>query len=201
MNLNEAEQLQRLINEFSLVERRHYIPNTEIKENDAAHTVSVTMLSWYLCAKLQLPDTLNLEKILRYATVHDLVEAYAGDVPTHANKLARKQKKIDEDRAMQRIQLEFSNSFPSMVADLHAYENKVDEEALFVWIVDKMQSYIQGFIDDWRPYHEHPVTINMFSDTLSSQRAKCPEELLPFFDDMTQKYIPDYIKRYTEAQI
>lgn len=191
-----AERLQQFINQFSLIERRHYIPLTDRKEDDASHTISVTLLAWYFYEKLSLNETLDLGKVLRYATVHDLVEAYAGDVPTHASAAARQQKVIDEENAMKRINSEFGHDFPGMTTAIVDYEKKADEEARFVWIVDKIQSYAQGYIDNWRPYHELPVTIDMFQETLAVQRTKCPEVLLPFFDEMMRVYVPDFIERY-----
>lgn len=39
-----------------------------------------------------------VEKVLKYALIHDLVEIYAGDVITYAKPKALKQKVVDEPR-------------------------------------------------------------------------------------------------------
>jgi len=68
-------ELQRMIDDLSLIERKSKIPGTNRHENDIEHSMTVAILCWYIHDKYNLD--LNLELILKYALTHDFVERYA----------------------------------------------------------------------------------------------------------------------------
>lgn len=141
--------LQQLVVDLCLIERKHYLPKTERHENDIEHSMSVALLCWYVYVKNKLD--LDLVKIFQYALVHDFVERYAGDVSTFASDIERENKVNKEKESLKRLSSEFG-SFSEMIESMQAYELKEDEEARFVWTVDKMQQLILGDMDNWRPW-------------------------------------------------
>lgn len=175
--------LQRLISDLSRVERNHHILNTDEPENDVEHSYSVAMLCWYICYKLSLE--LNLEKILKYALIHDFVEVYAGDVNTYASKSDRKHKIEAEVRALSRLS-EDLKSFPDMVKSLAEYELKNEEEAKFVWAVDKMQSLILGDLDNWRPYKKINISYDRFLKKHHWHLDNAPEYCKEVFSEILE---------------
>ena len=56
---------------------------------------------------------------------------------------------------------------------MQQYEEKQDEESLFVWTVDKMQQLIMGDLDAWRCYVEGNISYEQFVDkyTYFSQKG------------------------------
>lgn len=151
--------LQQLIIDLSLIDRNHYLAGTERRENDAEHSMTVTLLCWYIYEKYSVP--LDLSKILKYAVAHDFVERYAGDVNTFASDHERAKKVEDERASLGRLSQEFQG-FTDLVTTMEGYESRDDEESLFVWTVDKMQALIMGALDDWRPYAELGITYDQF---------------------------------------
>lgn len=175
--------LQYLISGLSKVERNHHILGSDRSENDVKHSYTVAMLCWYLYDKLNLK--LDLSKVLKYALIHDFVEVYAGDVNTFASK-ADRQKKIETEAIALKKLVKDLEKFPDMANKLEAYENKTDEEAEFVWIVDKIQSLILGDLDDWRPYKKKNISYGSFvekhNEHLKNSTLNCQQIFKELFD-------------------
>ena len=83
-------QLQQMIIDLALIDRKHYLAKTNRRENDIEHTMAVALLCWYIHDKYKLD--LDIAKILKYAITHDFVERYAGDTNTYANTEERAKK-------------------------------------------------------------------------------------------------------------
>src|SRR6185503_15785376 len=105
-------KFQTLIETFTLVERVAHVGSRESKENDAEHSYSLSMLAWYMTDAFEL--ALDKNTLLRYALVHDLVEAYAGD--TYIWDEARKKTKHERE---EKARLQLIDEFPEF-KDLHA---------------------------------------------------------------------------------
>lgn len=163
-------EVQRLVVDLALIDRNHHLAGHERHENDIEHSFTVAMLCWLICDQSKI--ALNLEKILKYALIHDFVERYAGDVNAFAPKEERDQKVELERAALDRLSSEFKD-FGGLVAAMHDYEARADEEALFVWTVDKMQAYIMGDLDSWRPYKTLGISYERFVAKHAEQLAVC----------------------------
>lgn len=181
--------LQTLISSLTKVERNHHILDSEKAENDVEHSYSVALLCWYLHDKLDL--SLDLSKIIKYALIHDFVEVYAGDVNTYASDKAREEKVENERRALERLEGELGD-FLDMKNLLRAYEEKKDEEAIFVWSVDKMQSLILADLDGWRPYKKVGISFDRFKAKHNEQLGACSVYLKEIFDELLQYCITTY---------
>ena len=145
-------KIQALLNDFSQVSRSHYVAGTDTNESDILHSLSTALFCWKIYE--DIASNLNLEKILKYALIHDLVEVYAGDVNTFADAQTRQAKQAAEARSLAEIAATIERDFPHLVEAIRHYEAHSDEESQFVWTVDKMQALIQGQLDDYRPYYE-----------------------------------------------
>lgn len=183
-------QLQSLLNSYTLQERRHYLPGTNRREDDASHSLSVAVICWHYYYRLALHH-LSEAKILKYALIHDLVEVYAGDVITYRSDAAQAQKDIDESKALDRLTKELATE-KDLALHLRRYQEMADEEARFVWTCDKLQAYTQGGLDNWRAYREGGITKKMFVDKLHEQQAKVPQVMQPEFRRLADTWIATY---------
>lgn len=173
--------IQQLVVDFSQIDRNHYLAKTDQRESDSDHTLSLALLCWSIISRNNID--LDLSKIFKYALCHDLVEVYAGDVNTFATSEERSKKVEDERIALEKMSREFVD-FDEMVAAMNGYEAKVDEEALFVWTVDKFQALILGDMDNWRPYQELGITYEQFCDKHNEQFSKCSPYCRNIFSDI-----------------
>lgn len=181
--------LQQMLINFSLINRAHYLAGTDRHENDIEHSMSVAVLCWYIIDKNKL--NLDMSKVFKYAISHDFVEVYAGDTNTFASSTELENKVVRELEALNKISIEFSE-FKDMVSSIHNYELKIDEEALFVWTVDKMQQLIMGGMDNWRPYAELPVSYDQFvskyNKFIDSSSMHCKEIFISLFEYSKSTY-------------
>lgn len=185
----KLDNLQQLVLEVMKVERNHSIPTTNRHENVVEHSFSVAMLCWKVFEILKPP--LNLEKVLKYALVHDFSErGLKSDTNTYAGKEERKIKKEREALELEKIGNEFSD-FEDFVKTLHNYE-KLDDEALFVWSIDKMQGIILGGLDDWRPYEAYGVTFEQFCKKDEEFIEKCSPYVKEIFKEVYEEACKTY---------
>ena len=134
-----------------MVERFGYdMPRLGRCENDAEHSYNLGMMAWQIIAKDRLP--LDLDLVLKYALVHDLVEVYAGDAKA-LNDEQMRDKVAKEAAALQRLK---NDDLTSEYAGLiEQYESFADEESRFVYGLDKLIAsfgIIYGRLPVWREY-------------------------------------------------
>ena len=188
--------LQRLIVDLALIDRNHHLIGHERAENDIEHSFAVAMLCWYIHDKYKLD--LDLAKILKYALIHDFTEKYVGDINTFASQEARSKKAKLEKAALTRLSEEFKG-FGGLVTTLQDYDARADEEALFVWTVDKMQAYILGDLDDWRPYKKINLTYEAVVKKHAEQLAKCSPYCKEIFEEVLEYCKTTYYDRPVPA--
>ena len=168
--------LESLVVDLAAVKRNHFLAGSDQRENDIEHSFSVALLCWYICEQQNLK--LDTARVLKYALAHDFVERYAGDTNAFASKAEREEKVRRERAAAEKLEQEFSQ-FKELGEIIMGYETKTDEEALFVWTVDKMQALVLGELDEWRPYEELEITYEQFlakhSELLTKASPYCRE--------------------------
>lgn len=186
--------LQQMMIDLSLIERGHYLASTDRRENDIEHSATVMLLCWYIHDRCEI--NLDISKILKYALAHDFVERYAGDVNTFASTDERAAK-VDRERAsLERLSDEFA-TFPDLITIMRAYEDKSDEESLFVWTVDKMQQLIMGDLDSWRAYAEVNIHYQRFCDKFDEMYEKSS----PHLRDIARALIDYSISTYYDQPV
>lgn len=99
----------------------------ERQETDGEHAFTLAMLA--ITVAQRLDPTLDTGLIAKYALVHDLVEAYAGDVSVRADEAAHAAKAANEHAAYLQIKNTFSRSAPWIVDCIEHYEARADREA------------------------------------------------------------------------
>ena len=155
--LTDLLDFLRLMDQFRAIERTIWFNGVEGKERNGEHSFQLAMVCWFISTRNGLG--LDTERILRYALVHDLVEVYAGDTPafplpedvqrailTHADKKQR------EEAALKRLEKEWRIQFPEMIEAIHEYELQGNEEAQFVYAMDKLVASANVFHDGGRAW-------------------------------------------------
>ena len=108
-------------------------------ESVAEHSFGVAMLA--LLIGRDVPS-LNLEKILRLALIHDLGEAHVGDL-TPLDNVPKPEKVAREEKAVDAILALFPDS-TALKADWLEYEAQETMEARFVKQLDRLEFALQG---------------------------------------------------------
>ena len=149
LKLDDMIQFSRLILRFQDVIRVVDLPRGEARENDVEHSYHLAMMAWYLNSSGELG--LDVDKVIRYALVHDLPEAYAGDVNAFDAE-GRRGKEQREADAMARIEREFPFG-KDITQAVYDYEARSDEESRYVYALDKLMPMLMIYLEGgqtWR---------------------------------------------------
>ena len=172
----------KMLHAFRNIERVVRANNEERWENDVEHSYHLAMLGWYIVATEKLD--LDIDKVLKYALAHDLVEVHAGDTYLFStDEDFVKSKNAREEAARKKLVEEYPN-FPELHEAILAYENKEDAESRFVYALDKLQPVINIYLDGGRTWKEKKVTLKMIEEakkgkvTISPKIKNYYEELM-----------------------
>lgn len=113
-------------------------------ENDSEHTFMLTLVAPAVAEK-HYPD-LDLDKIRRFAHVHDFPELITGDINTHDSTPEELDEKARRDREAAQQLLTILPS--SLATALEEYERQDTPEAVFVRVIDKLLPTAMGIIGD-----------------------------------------------------
>lgn len=181
LNYHPAFEIIKLTNRLKAVERRIPVPDLDRLENTAEHSYQLAMLVWYLGETMNL--TLDLNQAIRYALVHDLVEAYAGDICLFSPPEAIALKKQQEAEAIKRIEREF----PDLVGDVAEYEARVNLEAQFVFFCDRLAPFINDLLCGMTSSISKKVTVAQLRErVLAAQTFPGATEVLEELIDLAR---------------
>lgn len=156
-----------LIHAFERVDRMDIVPKTNRHENDAEHSYHLAMLAWYIADAYKLD--LKLEKLIKYALTHDIVEVYAGDTPAYgADKKYAASKHEREAVAQAQIQQEFPE-FSELQVYIDAYEKRTDPESKFIYALDKIIPIFVCYADTGKAWKKWNIS---FEEVCEIKRAK-----------------------------
>ena len=180
--LQQALKFADMLNRFRLVERMILVNGGEHRqENDVEHSYQLAMLAWYIVDSRKLD--LDVDLVLRYAVVHDLVEVYAGDTYTYsadAENIASKESR--EADALERLRQEFAE-FPDLFECIDRYEKKMDRESCFVYALDKIHPIINTYLDSGRRWKELDITVDVLYEDKKAKVMLSPE-IEPYFSEI-----------------
>ena len=137
--------------QFGQIKRVTKMPNGEF-ESDSHHSFTLALIGYEL-ARAYAPE-LDAEKVMAYGLVHDLPELISGDMPTllaSSEDLIRKKENDRQAVAALKVAL---RSAPNVMALIETYESCADEEAKFVYWLDKTMTILTHFFDAGRNLHE-----------------------------------------------
>lgn len=174
VNVQDLVALAALCLKFSRVERATRHEDGKRPETDSDHTVMLGVIAC-ACAE-RVATSLDLGKIAQFATVHDLIEAYAGDVLSLGMSAeVRASKEARERAALERVRAEF-RAVPWLAATIDAYETRTTPEARFVKILDKVMPKLTHLLNGGAALREHGFSFEKAHADHLSQRAMMAAE-------------------------
>lgn len=181
MELDNIFRFIRLTHDFQKVERMPYVKGEKRKENDVEHCYQLAMLGWYIAVSNKLP--LDVNKVVKYGMLHDMVEVYAGDTyifdsdqSVHESKLER------EHQALLRLKDEFPE-FSEMTDLIEQYESRADEESKFIYALDKLIAPLNIYLDDGRIWKDMKVTFDQLIEN-KTPKVKAHSEVDKYFQQL-----------------
>jgi putative hydrolase of HD superfamily len=191
-------------------ELRHSWTSNGRHESVAEHTFRVSLMV-ILCAPY-LDREINIEKALKMAIIHDIVEAKIGDTPFFKipiGSFKEIKKKLLEEKAIKEIKASLNEELGTLIYNLFKeFEECKTYEAKFVKALDKMEANIQHNEADISTWVEEDILHVMnyldrfcdFDSFLKSFKEEIRKESIEkikssnFFDlDKIEKKFPEKI--------
>ncbi len=122
-------------------EKRHSWLSNGDHESVAEHSYRMALMVYLIAPKLEF--TVNTEKVLKMALIHDLVEAYTGDCPDFEVKSAEQvnSKFLAEEQAIEKAgELLGLQELPAL---WHEFERGETREAQLVRAIDRLEMQVQ----------------------------------------------------------
>jgi len=180
-NLIRLLDFVKLTNIFKQTRRDIPVSEGLKPESDAEHSYQLIIISWYIATIEN--SNLNIDKILKYALIHDLAEVYAGDTPLYtSNDAYLISKKDREKEAISRLKKEFPN-FTDLHIWIKKYEEKTDDESKFVFAVDKLLPIMSIYLDKGHAWKTHKINLGLILDK-NEKRISISPIVKKYFDLM-----------------
>lgn len=144
-----------VIDEMKNIFRRNLIIDGSRRENDAEHSWNLAMLA--MLFEEYSTEKVNIERVLKIALVHDLIEVYAGD--TFAYDVKGNEDKLQ--REIESANKLFGILDPVQGAEIRAlwdeFEAKETAESKYANAIDRIQPLINNYMTNGHTWKEGDV--------------------------------------------
>lgn len=194
-NFKKILEFQKLLKKFNQIYRDCGSLHKDTHfDNDVEHSYRVAMLCWMIVDEYNLK--LNLDKILKYALIHDLVEVYAGDVSIYKYKdtNTQKNKELKEHKSLLCLKKEFPNlkSFWKLIAE---YEKRNDKESKFVYLIEKLEPILLVILSEKDHWKKRNVGIDEFIE-VKQRKIKDINNFAQVFNEEIMAYLKKNRKKF-----
>ena len=151
-NIQNKLKFIELMDKMKDIERAMFLKNWR-QETNAEHSFHLAMM--VITFSEDFPE-LDIEKCLKFAIIHDIVEIYAWDTVALDVKM-EKTKDFRENESLKRLEREFWEVLPDFIELLKEYEKKSSLETKYVYSLDKIQPIIQVIMEWWKTWHNWKI--------------------------------------------
>lgn len=177
--LEDIFSFLKLLHQFRAVERRIYTSKERVRrENDVEHSYELAMMAWYIIDLKEL--TLDVNKVLQLALLHDFVEVYAGDTFVYdKDQKALDSKEEREREALEKLEKEWpeQSSFWAIVKE---YERKESPETIFVYVLDKLLPFLHVTMNEGVEWREGDISLDLIKKTKEAQMS-LSKDIEPYY--------------------
>lgn len=189
-----TERLRRRLEFFLETDRMKYVirrtpvGNVSRKENDAEHSFSLALLAMVL--EEYADDNVSIDRVIRMALVHDLIEIYAGDTYVY-DQAAMETKAAREDAAAEKLfgmlPREQGKEYEALWREFDAEETP---DARFAACLDHFQPLLMNYYTDGVSWLEHNVCRSQVV-----HRMQIIREVSPMLYELVEAMLSDAVRR------
>lgn len=165
--LTEADKMKSIL-------RQTYITDKSRQENSAEHSwhFALTALTLYEYCGIEGVD---IDRVIKMALVHDLVEIYAGDTPaydTDGNADKDEREKDAADKLFSFLPNEQAAEYRLLWEEFDRMETP---DAVYSSAVDRLQSFHNIYLSGAHPWIKYKVTADKIYKRMSPVKTALPE--------------------------
>lgn len=167
-----------MLGKFKDLKRSGWLMNNiEDPESDAEHSFGVALL-----VMMFTPESLDRQKCLELALVHDLAEIYAGDFTPFDDITPEQKDKLEKEAA---ARLASETGWQNLCNLVEEYNDKMTLEAKFVGLIDKLETTMTA-----RYYEDNERASRVLIDEFAAYANRYAEK----YDDEELSQIKNIIK-------
>ena len=163
--LIEADKMKSILRQTLLVDQSR-------RENDAEHSWHLALMAMTLAE--YTPLKISLDRVIRMALVHDLVEIYAGDTfayDTAGYQSKDKREKEAADKLFSLLPPEQGREYRALWEEFDAMQTP---DALYASAIDRLQPFINNALTDGHTWVQHGVTVDKVYKRMDPVRNALP---------------------------
>jgi putative hydrolases of HD superfamily len=170
--IDELIKFSKFTHQIRNVRRAVLLETDTRNENDSEHMYQLALTAWFLIEK----DNLKLDKhrAVCLALVHDIVEAYTGDIPTYAPEHSHPSRAINERLAAARLKREWPK-FKSLHELIQEYDKRQTAEARFIYALDKLIPIMNNYIYKGRIWRKVGLSLDWLKSSKAGKIDASPE--------------------------
>ena len=156
--MNRFEQQMKFILEIDKVKnvfRQTYLADGNRKENDAEHSWHFALMAFVLSEYAS--EGVDINRVIKMALVHDLVEIYAGDTYAYdieSNKSKAEREKASADKLFSILPEEQGREIRDLWEEFDAEQTP---DACFAAAIDRLQPMLNNYYTDGQSWKSHKV--------------------------------------------
>ncbi len=152
-------QMQFLVeaDKMKTVLRRTLVADGSKREDDAEHSWHIALMAMTLFEYAEDKENINIDRVVRMALVHDLVEVYAGDTFCYDEKGYEdkaEREKLAADRLFSLLPKEQGQEYRSLWEE---FDKKETPDALYASAVDCLQPLINNHLTNGHTWKDPTV--------------------------------------------
>lgn len=173
------------------VNRRNYNADDSRRENTAEHSWQIIILAQILFPYAKNKENINLLRVIRMLSIHDLVEIHAGDTFIFDEDLMQgkfEREKIAAKKIFGILDQPLSDEFYSMWIE---FEEEKTPDAVFACAIDWIMPYLLNSFTSAKSWTEAGVSAAQTSKIIELAVKRASEEMGDVFDFLQEKNIKE----------
>lgn len=171
------------------VNRRNYNADDSRRENTAEHSWQIIILAQILFPYAKNKEEINLLRVIRMLSIHDLVEIEAGDtfLFDEVGMLGKfEREKIAAKKIFSMLGEPLSNEFYDLWIE---FEDEKTPDAVFACAIDRIMPFILNSYTSAKSWTEAGVTEKQIRSMLENAISRASDEMGEVFETLLEKSI------------
>ena len=169
------------------VNRRNYNADDSRRENTAEHSWQIIILAQILHPYAKNREEVDLLRVIRMLSIHDLVEIKAGDtfIFDEAKMVGKfEREKIAAQEIFSILNNELSDEFMNLWLE---FEEEKTTDAIFACAIDRIMPYILNSYTSGKSWTEAGVTATQVKGMIEQAVRRASDEMGEVFDILFEK--------------
>ena len=173
--LSEADKLKSIYRQTLLTDKSR-------EETSAEHSWHFALMAMTLFEYCALPGV-NLDRVIRMALVHDLVEAYAGDTPAFQDADVNAKEAREKEAADKLFSLLPEEQAAEYRTLWEEFDRMDTPDSIYAAAIDRFQPFLNNHLTDGHTWVKFGVSVDMVYKRIAPVKTALPA-LWPYVEEI-----------------